>query len=462
MSDSDDGFEIDLGEPTPAPVKPQIIEKPKPAQIPQKPIEVKPVVKQEIKHHNEQKKEESKDDYDDFEIEVHNNQPQPKAVEKPVEKMIPKKEPKEEFKQQTSQIKPEVHSQKQEEYILPIPPQEQLNSYFFMNQVPFILSENGTVTPLVNESQIYDKSAIWALYGPESKGFNFLVTGGMYAEKEDMEEDKYSKQEEIYHYHYGTSRTFTIRLMPKGSLQLKRFTNMIKLRFMHSIVNWWNGYNNRIFIIGGQSKTDVLSSTEYYDFKLNKWVSKASMNSPRSMLNVVNISEFIYVFGGFKDSQYFFAEPALERYSIENDIWEPIELESLQLSSKWGASMWRTYDNQILILGGYSTQASLDPNQQVGYQSLHKINPDNWSIEVMNSEGFWMPMSKFVTTNGVIFKSIGSISGFNALDFNLAENQWFESNSSWGLQNLMSDTKHGGQAIVNGLIYSSVLTHNFY
>ena len=460
MSDSDDGFEIDLGEPKPAPViktptpAPAPVVHPKQTPTAKKQEVTKPIEKpKEVVKHIEPKKEESKDEYDDFEI-IQNDftPPSSQNVKQPL---------KEEAKHVAESVKAEISVPQQVEYMLPIPPQEQQNAYFFMNQVSLILNDNGTITPLTNESQIYDKSAIWALYGPESKGYNFLITGGMYAEKEDVEEDKYAEKEEIYHYHYGTSRTFTVRLMPKGTLQLKRYTNMLKLRYMHWVVNWWNGYNNRIFVIGGQSKSDVLNSTEYYDFNTNKWIAKANMNSPRSVFSVVNINEYIYAFGGFKDYQYF-SEPSLERYSILDNSWESIDLAELQLSSKWGSTIWRTYDNQLLILGGYATINSDDPSQQIGYQSLHRVNTEDWSIEVLNSEGFWMPMSKFITTNGVIFKSIGSLSGFNILEYNIAENQWFGSNSAWGFQNMMNDTKHGGQKIINSIIYSSALTHNFF
>lgn len=46
------------------------------------------------------------------------------------------------------------------------------------------------VTPLSNDREIYSNSAACPLYGQESQGYNFLITGGYFSELEEYEEGK--------------------------------------------------------------------------------------------------------------------------------------------------------------------------------------------------------------------------------------------------------------------------------
>lgn len=87
---------------------------------------------------------------------------------------------------------------------LPIPPQEWSNAYFLMNHLSVIISDKSNeinsgnypmtscikVTPLSNDKEIYSNSAACPLYGSESQGYNFLITGGYYSELEEYEEGK--------------------------------------------------------------------------------------------------------------------------------------------------------------------------------------------------------------------------------------------------------------------------------
>lgn len=85
------------------------------------------------------------------------------------------------------------------------------------------------------------------------------------------------------------------------------------------------------------------------------------------------------MFGGFRDAQYYYAEPTFERYSITNDSWEQIDLLDTQISFIAGSILTKAKDNQILILGGVNTQT-----QQ---QTLHKYTPESGNFEELNSEG---------------------------------------------------------------------------
>ena len=73
---------------------------------------------------------------------------------------------------------------------LPIPPQECENTYLLMNHLSIILNTNGSMTPLDNQSEVYSNSAGCPLYGMECQGYNFLIAGGCYYQLEEVENGK--------------------------------------------------------------------------------------------------------------------------------------------------------------------------------------------------------------------------------------------------------------------------------
>jgi N-acetylneuraminic acid mutarotase len=233
---------------------------------------------------------------------------------------------------------------------------------------------------------------------------------------------------------------------------------MQKQRYLHWIVNSWDGSQNRIFAIGGQYKLDIHDSIEWYDFSSNKWILKSNMNTPRTMFSATWIQDFIYVFGGFKDAQYYYAEPTFERYSIINDSWEQIDLLDTQISFIAGAIITKAKDNQILILGGVNTQTQL--------QTLHKYIPESGNFEELNSEGLWVSQAKFLTTNGTNFKLIGGSNAFRLLEYNLNTNEWTASADEQGvlsyLDQLNGFTKNINTHIYQLFNYSTQISHNFY
>lgn len=201
---------------------------------------------------------------------------------------------------------------------------------------------------------------------------------------------------------------------------------MLKQRQIHCCVNAWDGSRNRVFAIGGQFKTTVLDSVEQYDFDSKKWVLKASMHTPRFMFSATCLEDFIYVFGGFKDESYYFAEPLFERYSISNDSWEVIDTKDIKVSSVFGVAINSTKDNEILILGGLNTNLA---DSSDSTQTLHKFNPSNSAFDFASWEELRGTDTKFVTNNGIFFKPIVDINKFCLFMYNYDTNQWVASTS---------------------------------
>jgi hypothetical protein len=248
------------------------------------------------------------------------------------------------------------------------------------------------------------------------------------------------------------------RLLSNGTLEFKRFINMQKQRYLHWTVNSWDGSQNRIFTLGGQYKLDIHNSIEWYNFSTNKWEAKASMSTPRTMFSATWVEDFIYTFGGFKDAQYYYAEPTFERYSIPGNTWETIDLLDTQISFVAGAIITKTKDDKILILGGVHNQTQL--------QTLHKYDPENQSYEELNSDGLWVPMAKFLTTNGTTFKIIGGSTAFRLLEYNIESNEWNALSNEEGMltyiDQLNSFTKNTDSHIYQLFNYSTLISHNLY
>jgi hypothetical protein len=276
---------------------------------------------------------------------------------------------------------------------------------------------------------------------------------------EEQEDD----EEPEYEYLPSVSRTFWAKIERSGNLSLKRRENMVIQRSNHWLINCWNGEENRIFAIGGQGKTSVYDSVETFDFNEQKWVLRSQMQAPRTSFTATCIDDFIYVFGGFKDLLFYFPEPIFERYSITSDQWEALDLADAQISSLWGSSIARTNDKNILIFGGIKSQIV---NSDDLWQTLHRYNPEDGSVEQLDSQGILVAMPKFFTTNGVEFKSIGGVNAFRILAFNNEANSWRAHENEQDIMNCIDKfneyTKNYQTHIFHLFSYSSMITHNFY
>ena len=163
----------------------------------------------------------------------------------------------------------------------------------------------------------------------------------------------------------------------------------------------------------------MLNSVEYLDFQQKKWILKESMNSARTLLSATAVGEYIYAFGGFTVG---YAKPdnLLERYSIQNDVWEILDFQQ-NISFLGGAIINRTFDGQILILGGVNPTSQI-PEERI--QSLHLYNPENGEAQELNAKGLSIPNPKCITTNGVVYNCIGGQEKHIFLEYNLQYNQW--------------------------------------
>jgi hypothetical protein len=75
-------------------------------------------------------------------------------------------------------------------------------------------------------------------------------------------------------------------------------------------------------------------------------------------------------------------------------------------------------------------------------------------------------MNKFITTNGIIFRSIGGINQFRSLEYNREIDSWSPHASEPDMLAYMDKmnefTKNPQQHIFQLLSYSTVVSHSFY
>jgi hypothetical protein len=107
------------------------------------------------------------------------------------------------------------------------------------NYLTVTISSDNVITTYQNSCEIYSNSAAVAVYSQSNKlHFDYIITGGLYAEQEEQaEDDKKLGYDPIISYFYGTSRAYSGKMYSSGRLALKRYFNMNKIRYMHCLVN---------------------------------------------------------------------------------------------------------------------------------------------------------------------------------------------------------------------------------
>lgn len=141
---------------------------------------------------------------------------------------------------------------------------------------------------------------------------------------------------------------------------------MQEARYLHSVAY----YNNKVYVIGGQSSpTSYLSSVEA--FENETWVSKASLNKPRSFSTVIVNNNGIWVAGGFSG-------PSEIAHSIEvyNDSqWKLIDV-NLPMLAGMAAVPVDKFNSSFYVLGGSDGSKS--------YDRVLLFNTENSNFEVAN------------------------------------------------------------------------------
>lgn len=168
MSDSEDGFEIDLGDAASKEEKNEATQLKQSPKAKETPGTQNPAAATQ----KDTKAEEEKQGFDEFEIEKDVGDKHEASISKGMASM-------------------KINQTQEACSALPIPQQECQNTYFLMNHLSLMFNENGSITPLTNSAEIYSNSAACPLYGEESKGYNFLITGGYFAQVEEQDDGKF-------------------------------------------------------------------------------------------------------------------------------------------------------------------------------------------------------------------------------------------------------------------------------
>ena len=96
-----------------------------------------------------------------------------------------------------------------------------------------------------------------------------------------------------------------------------------------------------MFVLGGFSGKQRLSSVEKYIVKEDKWQQMATMKDKRHYLSACTINdEFIYAFGGFFGSTEQEINDTIEVYEVDKNIWSVLTVR-MKVSSPAGGGLTR-------------------------------------------------------------------------------------------------------------------------
>eukprot|EP01084_Bolivina_argentea_P006319 11965_1 len=140
--------------------------------------------------------------------------------------------------------------------------------------------------------------------------------------------------------------------------------------------------NDIIFVIGGKILNSFanlirLATVQTYDIINNKWTSKASLSFARSnagcSVNTQNINsaEYIYVFGGLNGDKisYTFLQ-SIEKYNIQNDEWTVLDSTFNVGRANHQCLFVRRY---IWCVGGYTEQVYGEPYNPLNVEIFEPI-----------------------------------------------------------------------------------------
>lgn len=160
-------------------------------------------------------------------------------------------------------------------------------------------------------------------------------------------------------------------------------------RRTHSVVK----LGDFIYVCGGiNSKGDPLNTCEKYSLEFQRWVKISSMKVG-NIINNLNIArshhsmctynnDYIFSLGG--ENRYESLLDTIERYSVIQDVWEIL---SVKMPLKMECVGCIQYNNEILVLGGYSCELGSLKNVyslDLVNNSIRKLSKDliqsGWSI----------------------------------------------------------------------------------
>ena len=162
-----------------------------------------------------------------------------------------------------------------------------------------------------------------------------------------------------------------VYLTPKNDIIAR--ANMNECRNAHAITM----LKGNVFVLGGFSGRQRLSSVEKYVVKEDKWLQMAPMKDKRHYLSACSIAdEFIYVFGGFFGSTEQDINDTIEVYEAEKNIWTTFSIR--MKSPLWACSALSISNNEIILIGGKNTNRNGEVHllniQNKTWKQMHSMN----------------------------------------------------------------------------------------
>ena len=108
-------------------------------------------------------------------------------------------------------------------------------------------------------------------------------------------------------------------------------------------------YGNKIFVIGGFTGNEVISTTEIYDPILDRWNFGPSLTCPRSGVKAVIFNNKIYVIGGFNGHERLRSVETLDLLAPFYR-WTLMSSQMNKPRSNFGVAV---IDKKILVAGGF-------------------------------------------------------------------------------------------------------------
>lgn len=128
-----------------------------------------------------------------------------------------------------------------------------------------------------------------------------------------------------------------------------------------------DGYNNKLYAIGGHNGSTVINANNIYDVSSNSWSSGANMTTARRGAGVTAYSGNVYVVGGLNTS----GNPlsTVEMYSISNNSW----------SSKTGLNTARATITSLLYNRIYAVDGELGGGTNSAVVEEYNIANNSWA-----------------------------------------------------------------------------------
>ena len=121
-------------------------------------------------------------------------------------------------------------------------------------------------------------------------------------------------------------------------------------------------HNGRIYVVGGHQGAEhtyppesFTARLDIYDPQTKTWIKGAPRLNPCHGFQIVGHGKYIYAFGGFAYSENHIPKwkslDVVERYDIENDIWEVVT----KMPRKRSSNVVTKIDNKVYIVGGWDS-----------------------------------------------------------------------------------------------------------